>query len=683
MRKHIATVAGALLAASASGPSAWAQSGTTLEEIRVTTENEKLAAGDVEIGTEQLDFHAPSKLSDVFFGETAVSSGGVIGTATKTYIHALEEENLSVTIDGVRQGGGGWHHTGNLLIDPELLQRATIKPGVAAADDGYAALSGSIAYETKDARDLLAPGQSLGGYAKLEWRSNGDALKETGAVYGTQGGMEFLLTGTLHNGDDYEDGDGNEVRYTAPDMYALLGKMAFNGKDGHRFELSFENTEDDGDRDLRQNFGTPVGAPPVAPNATVPSKTTRSTFVLSYADETPNEWITPSAQFSYNRTVFDTDQPDVLPTGVVIGPFTVDGTVDIHGETETFGAKLNGDIETGGGVVSVGVDFEHAESFGFAGSSVVRVAGPPVNLTVNTPGYREERRNLGAYAQARLKAGPMVGLSFGGRVDQQWFIGASGEKFNDAGLSGNATLEVTPTEWLLLSAGYSHVWGGYSFGEAGLLGFDNSTATGLPPDYTGFEATTSDNFRLGGEIEHNGAHFGAYLFKTNIYDANDKANVARGLNSDLETEGVDVKLGYRRQDGFITVKYTYTDVTDDGREPETTNYYLTSPGGHLFAIQAGYRPVERLMLGASAEIALEYDETEEIGLEALPAYEVFNLFASYEPEMLPGFSLRAEVNNLLDETYFDRSSEGSGQPTVSIPRNLPGRSFGLIGKVTF
>lgn len=668
MKMQLALVAGALLAASAAGHGAWAQDAV----IDVTAPaGEGTDSDDVVIGQEQLDFTAPSKLSDVFAGETAVSSGGVIGTATKVYVHGLEEENLNVTVDGVRQGSGGWHHTGNLLLDPELLKAAAIKPGVATADDGPGALAGTIAYETKDARDLLAPGEALGGYGKLEWRSNGDSFKETGAVYGQYTGMEFLLYGSLMDGDNYEDGNGNEVRYTAPDAYSLLGKFALNGAGGHRLETSFENTADDGDRDLRQNFGTPVGAPPFAPNAVVPSTTRRSTFTLSYADETPDGLITPSAQFSYNRSVFDTDQPNPPRAG---------GALDIHAETKSYSAKINGDVAAPGGKVSLGVDFAHDRSTGYAGSTVS--VGPPT-FNVNTPGHAEERRNLGAYAQARLQATEMVHLSFGGRADQQWFYGASGERFSDAGLSGNATIEVKPIDWLTLSAGYSNVWGGYSFGEAGLLGFAPVGGTGAAPDYAGFKVSTSENFRIGGEIASNGFTASAYLFRTTIDDANDKSGVARGDSSDLETEGVDVALGYRQADGFVTAKYTFTDVSEDGAEPGTTNYYQTAPGGHLFALQAGYRPMDGFTIGASAEIALEYDETEEIGLEALPAYEVVGLFVEYEMQALSGVTIRAEVDNLFDEYYFDRSSEGSGQPATALPRYQPGRSFGLIAKAEF
>lgn len=624
---------------------------------------EGVEAGDVVIDGEQLEFSAPATLPDLFAGESAVNVGGVIASGAKTYVHSVEEQNLNVTIDGVRQGSGGWHHSGNLLLDPELLKAVTIKPGVAAADDGPGALAGTIAYETKDARDLLEPGQELGGYGKIEWRSNGNSFKETAALYGAQGGLEFLLSGSLHDGDDYEDGAGRTVTYTGPDQYSLLGKFAINGADQQRIETSFEMSEDSGDRNFRNNITITDPAFPLARNAVVPFTTSRSTFTLSYADESPNEFITPSAEFGYNRSVFDSEETN-----------DGGGSAVMAGRLTTFNGKINGDVDVGYGVLSIGADFQHDESTGDTATTVVFGPAP-----ADYPEYTESRRNLGGYAQARLQPSDLIGLSFGGRIDQQWFIGARGEKFDDNGLSGNATLELSPLDWLTLSAGYSHVWGGYTFAETALIGFG-----GAVPDYTGFTATTSDNIRIGGEVASNGFSAGVYVFRTTIDDANDRDRTARGASADLETEGVDVKLGYRGEAGFVTAKYTYTDVSENGAEPAPNNYYHVAPGGHIFALQAGYQPFPGFTLGGDAEIALDYDEMADAGVgAALPGYEVVGFFAEYDVESLPGLTLRADVDNIFDEDYFRHTADGAGLVGGTGARHEPGRSFGLSAKMQF
>lgn len=85
----------------------------------------------------------------------------------------MEETNLAVTIDGTRQTNKIFHHSTTNLIDPSLLKRVRVDPGVAPADAGPGALAGAIAYETVSAGDLLAPGRTIGGFATAGFSSNG------------------------------------------------------------------------------------------------------------------------------------------------------------------------------------------------------------------------------------------------------------------------------------------------------------------------------------------------------------------------------------------------------------------------------------------------------------------------------------------------------------------------------
>ena len=54
---------------------------------------------------------------------------------------------LAVTVDGAAQNNKVFHHNGTTLIDPSLLKAVRVDAGVAPADAGFAALTGSIVYE--------------------------------------------------------------------------------------------------------------------------------------------------------------------------------------------------------------------------------------------------------------------------------------------------------------------------------------------------------------------------------------------------------------------------------------------------------------------------------------------------------------------------------------------------------
>ncbi len=275
----------------------------------------------------------------------------------------------------------------------------------------------------------------------------------------------------------------------------------------------------------------------------------------------------------------------------------------------------------------------------------------------------------------------MLALSFGGRADQQWFEGVDGSDFSSGGFSGNASAEVFVTDWLTLEAGYSHVWGGYALGESAIY----TGAWG----YSNFKTSSSDNYRVGAEVSHAGFIAGASLFRTKINRAHNIQSSARGSADDIKTQGVDATLGYANEVALARVKYTYAELTEDGATPGTTNDYQGLPVGHIFGVETAWRPFESLSLGASAQIALENEDT--VGLAGgagtqhgvLPAYEVVNLHAEYSPPEAPGFTIRAEVNNLLDETYALRTTNGGAQNALIVPLNEPGRSFGITAKVSF
>lgn len=66
----------------------------------------------------------------------------------------------------------------------------------------------------------------------------------------------------------------------------------------------------------------------------------------------------------------------------------------------------------------------------------------------------------------------------------------------------------------------------------------------------------------------------------------------------------------------------------------------------------------------------------------LPGYEVVNLYASYTPRGVEGLEIRLDVDNLFDETYSSRSSDGIDFANV-VPLTEPGRTFSLTARYRF
>lgn len=622
----------------------------------VTVSAKSSTPGEVEVTPEDLERRAPSDLQDVFAGETAITVGNAIAPIQKIYLHGVEDSQLSVTIDGARQPHGTFHHAGNILLDPSLLKAVEIRPGVAAADDGPQAAAGTIKFETKDARDLLAPDQAFGGAVGLRWDSNGDAFRETLGLYGQALGFEALVFGTNIHGDDYEDGDDVKTVGTEADLHNILAKAAWTGRGGYRLEASGDHTRDTGDRQLRANFGGVVGAPTLLMGYDL----TRTTLVLALKDEEPDDWFAPDFQISYNNASVDVTDD--------FGSTALSGFLPRFGSIQTLQGKFANDFEVPIGVVTAGVDFQIDDASG--GENALR--------------FSEDSQQTGLFVQARVEPVHRLFLSVGGRADYQWFEGLDGSKFDDGGLSGNIAVDFEATEWLTLNAGYSHIWGGFRLGEAAIY-----NAFGAQWTYNGFSPSEADNFRLGFDVRHAGFFGSAGLFHTQIDDAQNLQSANRGGSANLRTQGVDASLGYRADRLFAKASYTFADVEIGGQPSGTTVDYLAQQVGHLFAFEASYELLDGVTVGGSAQVALDNDDT--AGLPAargtvhqeLPGYEVLNFYADYQPPEIPGLSLRAGINNIFDETYQARTSNGAGQGQLIVPLNEPGRSFFVALKYEF
>lgn len=626
-----------------------------LGEIRIEAPGAQSLLGNTELTPEEIEDRNATSMSALFNGKTQITGSGGAAIAQKVFVQGIEESLLSVTIDGARQNKSAFHHSGNVLMDPAMLKRVEISAGLAPADAGPGGLGGSIAYETKDARDFLEPGDNFGGYLSVGGSNNVDELRGTLALYGRSGGFEYLLAGTRHTGEDYEDGDGNNVDGTGAEISDYLGKFALNMDDGGRLEFSASQTEDDGDRAgqagpfglffARPDFGGIVSGG----NDFLDVFSKRTSYTLTYTDETPDGWFDPTFQLTWNEQ--ETDVSGVAGTNT-----SLSGT-------------FKNRFDIGNGSITAGLDFFNDSAEGQTN------ADAPFNFS-----GKETLQNIGLFAQARQDLSDRVSVSYGARVDFQEFEGADGSEFESSGVSGNGSIDVVLTDTLSFNAGIASTWGGYELGEAALINFAGDWS------YEGFEPSRSLAKRVGLRYHSGPWEVRAAYFQTDISNVAAVLPVdaeSRGKTYDIETSGWDASLGYTGVDGYARLNYTYADVKADEEAIATTAYYLGRPVGHLIGLEGAWDVNDQIRLGGTAEFALENDDVVIDGeQEALPAYEVVNLFGEYRPEQMQNLSVRLDVENLFDQTYSRRSSDGVGYYRV-IPLNEPGRTVRLTAKILF
>ncbi len=630
---------------------AYAQDATPFDlgTIRIETPDAQAALGNDEITENQIERRNAASVADVFAGESAITASGGAPIAQKVFVNGIEESLLSVTIDGARQNKSAFHHTGNVLLDPALLKSVEISAGLAPADQGPNALAGSIAYTTKDARDLLEDGDPFGGIYTLSAGTNGQGFRNTLTLFGQQGAFEYLLSGTRATGDDYEDGSGISNLGTGADLTDYIAKFAYTGAGGDRLSFSTSKTSDSGDRAgqpgpggiyfIRPDFAGTVSGP----NSLIEALSERTSYTLTYTDEQPEGWFAPTVQLSYNEQEIDAS--------------------GVYGVNKSFSGVFKNEFQLNNGTLNAGLDFfrETAKGLG-RGPGVFGNSG------------REEHDNVGVFAQVRQDVGNRVSLSYGARYDWQNFEGADGSDFSDSGASVNGSVDFILNDNWTLNAGAASSWGGYELGEAALVNFSTLW------NYDGFTTSRAQALRLGVRYAGGPWSVKAAVFDTRVDDINAvlPSSGARGDVTDLRSRGFDSSVTYTGTDGFVTLNYTYADVELNNEAATTTDYYFGRPLGHIFGLEAGYDINNEWRIGATAQIALENDDT----AVELPGYEVLNVYAEYTPTAMENLNVRLDVHNLFDAEYSSRSSDGIDNARV-VPLTEPGRTISLTASLKF
>ncbi|MFN4060339.1 MAG: TonB-dependent receptor domain-containing protein [Paracoccus hibiscisoli] len=617
-----------------------------LDPIVLTSEED--APGRIAASQAQIDDARTGTLEDVFRAEPSVTVGGGIAIAERVFVNGIDEQQLAVSVDGAPQNNRMFHHTGTNIIDPGLLKAARVDPGVAPADAGFAALAGSLAYETKSALDLLEPGRDYGGQVTTGLASNGDTATGAVTLYGRQGPVDALAYGRRATGDAYKDGDGTTVPRTGADMSSHALKLGAQMGDW-RAELGVLGFEDDALRPYRANLGGVIGGRPTPESRRyVLDQQTRS---LTLRRTATDGLLDPEIRIAHSESALDTF--DLATPDNTTPDFNT-------GRADTVSVVVQNRFQLGGTELTVGLD--NARSRG-------RYAGQFRGAAL---AFREDRTNTGVFAQARGSHGT-VDYSAGLRYDQSRFAGVAGQSVDTEGGSVNGALTWNVTDALRVNAGASSVFGGTQM--ASVYELDDFSA---PDAYDALGATRGQNRVLGVEWSQGGTTLGAEVFRTRI------GNVRKGLTArTLESEGFRLSARQDWQGGFAALRYSDTDVTLDGRGASSFDVReLGTIPGAMLTLEARHEVMAGLSLGGVVQHAIRERTGASDTDSDWPGYTVVDVYAEYEPAAYDNLTLRAEVTNLFDRAYVDRASYG-GDFSEVVGQREPGRSIAATAVLRF
>ncbi|TCJ26404.1 TonB-dependent receptor [Halomonas sp. GDM18] len=608
---------------------------------------------NIVISAEEIDQRQARDLEDLFRAEPGVSVGGGIAIGQKVYVRGLEDTNLNVTIDGARQGGYLFHHTGRLTIDPALLKQAEVDKGPATADDGPGALGGSLRFETKDAQDLLKPGQDLGARVSVGTESAADATSGTTAFYGRLGenlGLMGYVSG--RNSDDYEVGGGGEQEQTAGQQRGYLLKVSLLDVNDQDLRISAERTTDHG------TYFTRPHMPSFSSQQPTYQEMERETFTVNHAWHPGNDLI--DTRTTLYHTTQELDRVEAGSTS----------------RSREFGADVRNTLRLKTGDVAhaltTGVDFydqdtRRSDDAGSAG-----------------PNNEDTSRNLGVYAQNRMTLGPWA-LSVGARLDDYDSDYGEAGSVSGSEVSPNAILSVDATDNLTLHAGYGEAIRGAKAREVILIGDDVTIAEGLEPERARQREIGLDWHQRDALMARDRLGFALTGFHTDIenyqaYDRGSDPAVLYNLEGEVESRGYEASLNWGVGGYDTRLGYAKVVMKNNDGDPLGDEMNIGASTGDKWTWDHQYRlPNHNVTLGYTLNAVERLDRVAE-GDEEKPGYVTHDIRAQWTPAAWQDLTLTLAVNNVFDKRYSDHSSYllSSGDSMLE-----PGRDIRLGASYSF
>ncbi|UBU47701.1 TonB-dependent receptor [Cobetia amphilecti] len=603
----------------------------TLQMDTLQIEDDRLNATAV-IDSEEIALHQAHDLKDVFRDTPSVTVGGTTASSEMIYVRGLEDTNLNISVDGASQNGYLFHHSSSFNIEPELLKRAEVQAGPGAADNGPNALGGSIKFVTKDAQDLLEPGETFGGMVKGSTESAADAVKGTLSVYGEVAPNAGLLFSTsARNSDDYRTGGGDEEEGTGGHQRSYFGKFSLLDQGAHSLRISAEHNEDSGIYCTRPNMECqPFN------NVKVDTELSRDTYTANYDYEPGSRLVDVHTNVFHTKTELDRT--------------TVSTGAELNADVESYGGDLNNTFRFGpedmNNRLTLGSDYVYDES--------------------STGSFDEKARNLALYAQHRMTLGA-VDLSFGARVDDYKTEYANGETLDDTDVSPNASLNWRVGGGVELFTGYSTAVRGNKGREAILaddgvgvgetltvepgLEAETSRSTEVGARWKGNDLLTQRD-RAGLEVTYFDTHFDNYITDETVGSETTIYNM-EGI---VTSKGVEARATYGIGGWDMTLGYLTMDLEDNQGETVVDDMGLGNQTGDRWSLDNRYTFVDPQMTIGWTVTAYERltdlpdDQSERAG------YATHDVYASWVPRDMQDLTLTAGIYNLFDKEYTDQNT---------------------------
>lgn len=653
---------------------------TLLQRLVVGAGQEKVAIDTPQAVTvieqQEIDEKQPATIGDVLRNAPGVNVAGsdrLLGQSINIRgIGAPENSGdggrIIINVDGVNKFYEQYR-LGSFFSDPELYRRVEILRGPASSTlYGSGALGGVINFETKDASDYIADGDTGALRLKSSWDSNGNGwLFSSVLAQRFSEDAEFLLAGNYRFADTYKTGDGTELIGSNFRAWSGLAKGTFNVGDEGKLRLSYQHWDSDLDRQQLSQTSTATFF------GLIDRHVIDQTAIASYENPfSDNDFLDLKVALSYSNTSNEQKNADLRPS-CSPGSFAV--VCDSKYAYQTWQLNAQNTMEWRGD------NWENYFTVGTQTAYQKRIAdsflndGTPFPVTFHPEGTDFR---TGIFAQNEFIWDDRLTLIPGVRLDWRRLspdanvidpsTGLTAASTDDTAISPKIAAHYKVTDAFSVFGSIAHTERFPTIDE--VFSTASSSATFLPS--LDLRKEKSNNFELGFALS--GYDLvqpgdGAQLKVTGFYnDVTDLIALAspftpgfnnrpghRNINR-AEIYGFEVETAYDSNYVFANASYSYL----VGRDKNTGDYLQTIAPHELALTLGGKVPEHGLRFGWTARVVADPQDrarrsTTPIGTSTryARAFDVHDVFLSWTPQegQLVGWQANVGVDNIFNRQY--------------------------------
>jgi hemoglobin/transferrin/lactoferrin receptor protein len=635
----------------------------TAPEESVVVWGTSVASNSEYLGDQDMSLKQADHMSDLLRDIPGVDVGGTHSLTQRINVRSLGETDLDITLDGASQHANMFHHIGNLTLNPDILKSVDIQVGNNSVTQS--ALGGSVAFETKDGKELLRVGETFGTRIYGGVASN-DNQQGSLTVYGMlSDDVDAMIYGNIVDRDNFEDGDGTETYGSAGKVSNALFKVGYEPSSQHRFELSYDMYRDSGDYNPRPDMSGAANQG-LSSDLLIPTDYDRDTITASYQ--------LSGAKHNGKVTLYSSETE-----------ITRDETV-MDGVWPTNRVSLNSATNH-----NIGADTQFQSNFIIADLKNQFTYGLELSRQNSTSTYGgvefmdETATSSAVFIEDRIYLVPSFSITAGLRYDNfKRDAETSDTSFNDVTWGLGADWDVNDHVSLFASA--RSLFKGPELSET-FVKYQDVTYL-----EEGIKAETGINTQIGARYsQYFGAHVissSATLFKTDIddYIASTWENGGYTIENigDAEIKGLEVSASYG-YDAFLS-KLSYS--RSESNNTTTNTALLDGNGrsmdiGDSIALTLDYQADSiNTIFGWTSTVVLEEDNVE-AGSDIKEAYNTHDFYAQWAPSAFDGLQVTFGIDNVTDELYTSHASRTGTARGYTLDDYEPGRNYKLSASFQF